>query len=353
MEKTKHSSLIYSLPLIYGPAESRRLGLSLGVNPSPLTCSFNCIYCECGEKIFYVTTPEEVALNIGWKNILKPLSHVLDTYNKLDAITFSGTGEPTLNSQLYTMIKNVREITNIPIVVFTNASLIQREEVKRTLALADKVVAKLNASTQRVFLDINRPVDRGLSINKIIEGLAEFRRKWSNNLSIEVLLVDLIGAEGNSSIREIRGIAEALRQIEPEDVQVHTIARFPLEKFVRPVSRDKLEEACMVFKESLGTGRVYAYYSSGLKYSIFRSTLLNILMKRNSEAYRKILAGLYKCPFTDQRLNSMNFCYCSLCHSIFHMKAATLKVFGDQYMLLCPQCIREVEYYGEDSKRNT
>ncbi|MCD6464922.1 hypothetical protein J7L27_00960 [Candidatus Bathyarchaeota archaeon] len=341
MEKSRRIPSIYSLPLIYGPAKSRRLGLSLGINPSPLTCSFNCVYCECGEKALYVSAPEKATLNIGWKTILKPLSHALDTYDKLDAITFSGTGEPTLNNQLRTMIKNVKELTNMPIVVFTNASLIHRDDVKSTLALADKVVAKLNASTQRVFLNINRPVDRNLSINKIVKSLAEFRRKWTSNLSIEVLLVDLIGAEGNSNIREIRGIAEALRQIEPEDVQVHTIARFPLENFVRAVPKKKLEEAGMIFEETLGAGRVHIYYSNGLKYSIFRSTLLNLLMENDPKAYRKILTSSYKCPFTGQRLNPMNFCYCSLCGSIFHMKAAALKVLENQYMLLCPKCIKE------------
>ena len=36
---------------IFGPIHSRRLGTSLGVNPSPVdgkTCSFDCLYCEAG-----------------------------------------------------------------------------------------------------------------------------------------------------------------------------------------------------------------------------------------------------------------------------------------------------------------
>lgn len=341
MEETRGPHFIYSLPLIYGPASSRRLGLSLGINPSPLTCSFNCVYCECGEKAFYAPAPEKVALDIGWDVILKPLSNALNTYRKLDAITFSGTGEPTLNSQLPVMIKNVKDMAGAPVVIFTNASLIYRDDVKETLSLADKVVAKLNASTQEVFLNINRPVNKGLGINEIIEGLTEFRRNFSSGLSIEVLLVDLAGAKGNSDEKEICGIAEALRQIEPESVQIHTIARFPFENFVYPVSKEKLEEARMIFEGILGAGRIHVYYGGGLKYSIFRSTLLNLLMERNPEDYERILTGSCRCPFTDRQLNPMNFCYCSICGSIFHMRAATIRMLEDRYVLLCPRCMKE------------
>ncbi len=34
---------------IFGPVLSRRLGLSLGVDLIPFkTCSYDCVYCECG-----------------------------------------------------------------------------------------------------------------------------------------------------------------------------------------------------------------------------------------------------------------------------------------------------------------
>jgi len=35
--------------MIFGPVPSRRLGLSLGVDVIPhKTCTFDCVYCECG-----------------------------------------------------------------------------------------------------------------------------------------------------------------------------------------------------------------------------------------------------------------------------------------------------------------
>ncbi|HDL90372.1 MAG TPA: radical SAM protein, partial [Thermodesulforhabdus norvegica] len=37
-------------PIVFGPVPSRRLGRSLGIDLTPpKTCSFDCIYCECGK----------------------------------------------------------------------------------------------------------------------------------------------------------------------------------------------------------------------------------------------------------------------------------------------------------------
>ena len=44
------STVIYHSP-VFGPVQSRRLGVSLGINLLPAdgkVCSFDCIYCECG-----------------------------------------------------------------------------------------------------------------------------------------------------------------------------------------------------------------------------------------------------------------------------------------------------------------
>ena len=330
----------YSLSLIYGPARSRRLGLSLGVNPSPLTCSFNCVYCECGEKAYYVESPERVPIKIAHEVVYRSLGQVLNEggESRLDTITFSGTGEPTLNDELGLMIKDAKALADTRVTVITNSSLLHRRSVREALGSADEVVAKLNASSQKTFLSINRPVDKSLSIGDIIEGLTKFKQESCSSLTIEILLVDLEGSKGNSSLEEIKGLSEALRKIEPDKVHIHTIARYPLESYVHPVSRGKILEAASAFEKVLGRGRIHTYSSGALKYSIFRSTLLGYLRTGDPEAYRRLIEGSYKCPFTGRSLNPMNFCYCASCGLVFSMKEARIRLIDDEYVLLCPKC---------------
>ena len=45
---------------VFGPLFSRRLGISLGVNPLPKnkkSCTFNCVYCQLGKTDNPLTSP--------------------------------------------------------------------------------------------------------------------------------------------------------------------------------------------------------------------------------------------------------------------------------------------------------
>ena len=115
---------------IFGPVPSRRLGMSLGVDLIPYkTCSYDCIYCELGKTTNRTTTRKEY---IPKDLILKELEDYLPLLDSPpDYITISGSGEPTLNSKLGEIIRQVKSITQIPVAVLTNSSLLFMDEVKK------------------------------------------------------------------------------------------------------------------------------------------------------------------------------------------------------------------------------
>ena len=81
---------------VFGPVASRRLGVSLGVDLVPAkTCSLDCIYCEARQTTCLTLERKEY---VPVDAVIRELDEVLSGKPELDFITFSGSGEPTLNS---------------------------------------------------------------------------------------------------------------------------------------------------------------------------------------------------------------------------------------------------------------
>ena len=116
---------------IFGPVPSRRLGLSLGLDIVPLkTCTFNCIYCQVGSTTQKTLTRREY---IPSRNVLNELKEFLKKGTKIDWITFSGSGEPTLNSSIGEIIAGIKTITDIPVCVITNGTLLWDQQVRNDI----------------------------------------------------------------------------------------------------------------------------------------------------------------------------------------------------------------------------
>ena len=224
----------YNFSHIYGPVPSRRLGFSLGIDIIPFkTCSFNCIYCQLGptskktiKRKGYFPSPE----------ILSQIKKVLKSGQRIDYITFSGSGEPTLNSAIGILIREIKKITSIPVAVLTNSSLFTRNSVRKALRASDLVVPSLDAATQEIFDKINRP-HPSLKIEKIIEGLKEFHREFKGSIWLEIMLAKGV----NDSPSHIKKLKEVISEINPDKVQLNTVIRPPAEKFASPLNLKKLE----------------------------------------------------------------------------------------------------------------
>jgi len=108
---------------LFGPVPSRRLGISLGLDLVPMkTCTLNCIYCECGRTTHLTLNRKEY---VPFDEVKKELSHFLSHNPRPDYITFSGSGEPTLNSTIGDVIHFIKtQAFNIPVAVLTNGTLL-------------------------------------------------------------------------------------------------------------------------------------------------------------------------------------------------------------------------------------
>ena len=218
---------------IFGPVPSRRLGFSLGVDVVPLkTCTYNCIYCQL-ERTTKKTLrrSEYVAAEV----ILEELRRVLALGQQIDYITFSGSGEPTLNAKIGEMVRKIKEMTSIPVAVLTNGSLLYEREVREALSAADLVIPSLDAVSDEAFQRVNRPHGR-LKIGTIVEGLKAFREQLSGQLWLEIMFVKGIN-DAPEEIMRMRGVIAELR---PDKIQLNTVIRPPAEAFAQPLTEEEL-----------------------------------------------------------------------------------------------------------------
>jgi len=223
-----------SLVHIYGPVPSRRLGFSLGIDIIPFkTCSLDCIYCQLGPTAKKTVRRKEC---FPYKEILSQIKTKLSSEQRIDYITFSGSGEPTLNESIGKLISEIKKITSIPVAVLTNSTLLTRKSVRKALQAADVVAPSLDAVTQSVFIKINRP-HPSLKIKEIIQGLKDFRQEFKGSIWLELMLVKGV----NDSPSHLRKLKEVISRIKSDKVQLNTVVRPPAEKYARALNKKDLE----------------------------------------------------------------------------------------------------------------
>lgn len=219
---------------VFGPVPSRRLGFSLGVDVLPMkVCSYNCIYCQLGRTTRKTMQRDEY---VPIDPVVEELNHVLSMGQRIDYITFSGSGEPTLHVKIGEMIRSVKRMTSIPVAVLTNGSLLGMEEVREDLSAADLVIPSMDAVSEEVFRRINRPHGT-LDIGEVLEGLKAFHREFRGPIWLEIMLVKGV----NDDPEEIERMAQVTAEIGPDRIQLNTVVRPPAEAFARPLTAEEME----------------------------------------------------------------------------------------------------------------
>jgi wyosine [tRNA(Phe)-imidazoG37] synthetase (radical SAM superfamily) len=220
---------------LFGPVHSRRLGRSLGIDLVPVkTCSFDCVYCECGH-----TTEETIERKefFPLKEVLSEIQDYLSRFPELDFITFSGSGEPTLSTSIGEIIRFLKHtFPHYRVAVLTNGSLLWRPDVRYDLLPADVVLPTLSSVFESTFRKIQRPAP-GISVVQVLEGLERFREEYIGEIWLEVFIIPGI----NTSQPELDGLRAAIRRIRPDRVQLNTLDRPGTEDWVRPASPEELE----------------------------------------------------------------------------------------------------------------
>jgi wyosine [tRNA(Phe)-imidazoG37] synthetase (radical SAM superfamily) len=192
-----------------------------------------------------------------------------------DYITLSGSGEPTLYSRIGDLIERIRSMTDTPIAVLTNGSLLWQEEVCDQIMAADLVIPSLDAGSAVMFATVNRP-HQDITFEKLLNGLVEFRRRFTGRLWVEVFL--LAGYTADSS--EIRNIAKYADLIRPERVQLNTVARPPAEAFALPVEQERLLEYASMFTPQAEIIADFRKTHDLAEFESTRNEVINLLRRR-------------------------------------------------------------------------
>jgi wyosine [tRNA(Phe)-imidazoG37] synthetase (radical SAM superfamily) len=257
----------------FGPVPSRRLGLSLGVDVIPnKLCSLDCIYCEVG-----VTDKRGLARKeyLPANEILAEVKEVIAEYPNLDHITISGSGEPTLNSKIGDIIRGIKQMTNVPVAVLTNGTLLDNPEVRRDLMDADIVSPSMDAVSEEVFQKVDRPNPK-LHIDNIIEGIKTFRKEYHGIMWIEILFVSRM----NDYDDEVYKMKQMLDEIQPEKIHLNTVVRPPAYSIAKPTSEERLREIQKILGERSEIVGVFKETHKTTEHNVDGQAILALLKRR-------------------------------------------------------------------------
>ncbi len=221
---------------LFGPVPSRRLGMSLGVDLVPKkVCSLDCVYCEVGKTTKLTLERKEY---IKFDKVKEELTHYFNNNPDPDYITFSGSGEPTLNIFIGEILQFIKQNKpNIPIAVLTNGTLFYDKNVRKAILNADVVLPSLDAATEKVFMKINRPA-KDLSIEKYINGLIEFRKEFKGKIWLEIFILP----DYNYTENELAELKKVILRIKPDSIQLNTLDRPGTINNLRGATKQELQQ---------------------------------------------------------------------------------------------------------------
>lgn len=257
---------------LFGPVPSRRLGFSLGVDlVAYKTCSFDCVFCQLGRTTSSTVERKEY---VPVDDVIEELKRWLGDNGVADYITLSGSGEPTLNTGFGDVIASVKAMTDIPVALLTNGTLLGDPDVAGSAAMADVVKVSLSAFDQESLSYVNRPHDSVL-FDRLVEGIRYFSGNFKGRLWVEVFL--LWGV--NTIPDDVRKIADIVSTFHPEKVQLNTAVRPPAEDFAIAVPEEHMDKLAGLFDPP---AEVIAEFSSERSADIKANEdlILNMIMRR-------------------------------------------------------------------------
>ncbi|MGM0420500.1 MAG: radical SAM protein [Bacillota bacterium] len=229
------------MKFVKGVVNSRRLGLSLGINLLPdLICSENCVYCECGVTRDLTLKRKEY---VPTEKVIAELDKFLQNRPKADYITFSGYGEPTLHSGIGQIIDHLHaDHPHYKIALLTNSTLLHQKEVRAEIQNLDLLVPSLDAGRAETFQKICRPAP-GITFAQVIEGLTKISKEFTGKIWLEILLLRGI----NDQPEEIEAMVKLVEDLNIDRIDLNTLDRPPAEPGYQPVSAERLAEIAQRF----------------------------------------------------------------------------------------------------------
>ena len=251
--------------VVFGPVNSRRLGVSLGINLLPVNmkyCTFNCIYCECGWTHEKAKGDKQLpGRAVVREKLEQRLKEMKASGQHPDAITFAGNGEPTIHPEFPEIMEDTIGLRDMyfpeaNVSVLSNASTLDKPAIFNALKKTGNSILKLDAGTQEMFRIINGP-RTGITLKAIVEKLKEFEGE---------LIIQTLFLRGSLNGKRIDNTAEPgfsrwmehIKAIKPKYVMIYPIDRStPLETLEKIPFEELKYIAAKV--ESIGI-RTQVYY---------------------------------------------------------------------------------------------
>jgi wyosine [tRNA(Phe)-imidazoG37] synthetase (radical SAM superfamily) len=199
---------------VYGPVRSWRVGVSLGVDLLCVNsiCSFRCIYCQLGKINIHTL---ERRLFVSTARVMRDLR--ASDWHGASIVTLSGSGEPTLALNMGEVIREIKSLTNKPVLVLSNATTLNDADVRLDIGAADRIFCKLDAADEEGFRKISRPVE-GLTLGSVVAGIRSLRAEYGGHLAIQTMLTPRL-------VRHHEEFARIVSEIQPDEVQLNRPSR--------------------------------------------------------------------------------------------------------------------------------
>lgn len=208
--------------------------MSLGVDLVPSkVCSLNCVYCECGATTRLTLERREY---VPAAAVIDELRIALTDADRLDYVTFSGAGEPTLHSGIGEVVAFLKSnYPDVKLCLLTNATLLGDADVIAAVKDVDLVIPSLDAVVEDDFRRINRPAE-GLTVGKIIDNIRAFRQASAATIWLEIFVVPEVTVRPETIPLFVR----AVQDVKPDKVQINTLDRPGCVDWIRPAAATEI-----------------------------------------------------------------------------------------------------------------
>ncbi len=238
--------------IIVGPIHSRRLGSSLGINLLPQygkLCNFDCIYCECGWNADGRSDTKIPSVEQVESALEHRLKELVAEGLKVDSITYSGNGEPTLHPQFSEIVDVTvklrnRYSPNAVISLLSNATRIEKPKIKEALKKIDNPILKIDSPIESYFKLLNNP-SKGISLEKIITALADLKGHFILQTMFLKGFIEKDGEQIPIDCTEKENVAawqSLVRDLSPKSVMMYSIDRETPAKELSKVSVEQMRE---------------------------------------------------------------------------------------------------------------
>ena len=235
--------------IVFGPIHSRRVGTSLGINLLPVCgklCTFDCVSCECGD--LSSGAPRKDRRMPSLEQVVEAMSSRFAALHaegvKVDSISFTGNGEPTLHKDFPAIIDKVVELRDkyfpqAVISVFSNSTTLGRPGVFEALMKVDNRIMKVDCSDAATVAAINRPAGQ-FSLEKVLDDLERFNGDFI--LQTMFFKGSLDGREIDLTAPElVAGWSDIVRRLHPSKIMAYSLDRDTPVAGLRKVEREELQ----------------------------------------------------------------------------------------------------------------